>query len=116
MRGRPTADTIAAAAVAAIVLLVLAGLVAATAETPRNHIVEIRGFDFVPNTLSVRPGDVVVWRNRDIVPHTATAGDGTWDTGHIPAGGEAAIVVFGTGGYLCLYHPSMTGILTVATE
>jgi plastocyanin len=35
--------------------------------------VEIREFKFEPETLTVHEGDTVVWKNDEIVPHTATA-------------------------------------------
>jgi len=38
-------------------------------------------------------GDTLVWSNRDVVPHTATADGGGWNTGSIPAGGERRVVV-----------------------
>ena len=54
---------------------------------PRTHTVEIRGMEFHPAALTVTVGDTVVWINRDIVPHTATAGSRTeWDTGALTQG------------------------------
>ena len=49
-----------------------------TASPPRQHIVEIRDFGFHPERTLISPGDTIVWINRDIVPHTVTAGDGSW--------------------------------------
>jgi plastocyanin len=40
-------------------------------------------------------GDTLVWSNADVVPHTAMADGGGWDTGSIPAGGEGRVVVRG---------------------
>src|SRR2546423_277336 len=43
--------------------------------------------EFHPAVLTVAAGDTVVWVNRDIVPHTATATGGTkWDTGQLTHG------------------------------
>lgn len=88
----------------------------APAQEPATHTVDIDGFRFVPQRLAVRPGDTVVWRNRDIVAHTATAADGSWDTGEIPPGGEAHRQI-GTADhaeYLCLFHPMMMARLDIA--
>ena len=49
----------------------------------REHRVLIKRFKFEPARLEVRPGDVIVWENLDIAPHTATATDKSWDTGRI---------------------------------
>lgn len=77
--------------------------------------VEIKGFAFHPAELSVKPGDVVRWVNKDVVPHTATLDDGTWDSDELSNGGVAEIEVTKAGvfSYLCIYHPSMKGAITV---
>lgn len=75
----------------------------------RAHTIAIRGFQFVPATLTVAVGDTLVWTNGDVVPHTATAADRAWDTGSIAAGGAGRIVVGRKGrqAYVCAFHPSM---------
>ena len=77
--------------------------------------VRVSGFAFAPERLEIRAGDVVVWVNDDLAPHTATALDGSWDTGEFGAG-ERRQVVFETPGdfdYLCAFHPHMTGTVRV---
>lgn len=80
---------------------------------PQRHVVEMRAFQFDPATLTVAPGDTVVWINRDAVPHTATSEDGAWDSGSIAAGGSWSRVVEGAGAeaYLCTFHPTMRGVI-----
>lgn len=54
--------------------------------------------------------------NHDVVPHTATAADGTWDSGEV-APGEAFVLVVARGHgdcYVCRYHPTMVGVLEAA--
>jgi|SRR5690606_38285070 len=81
-----------------------------------RHEVEISGFRYEPAWLSVSPGDTIVWLNRDAVPHTVTSEVGGWDTGPIEAGGSWEWVVEGAGGdYLCVFHPTMTGEVVVAS-
>ncbi len=77
--------------------------------------VSIKGHKYVPPTVEVAAGDKVVWTNNDRVAHTATADDGSWTTGDIPAG-KSAEVTFATPGtfsYFCEYHPSMKGTVRV---
>ena len=90
----------------------------ATAPAGRRHVVEVRGFAFHPAVVEAAAGDTVVWVNRDVVPHTATAHGSEWDTGDIAAGASAVRVV-STGDvaeYFCLYHPSMKGKLIVRRD
>lgn len=80
-----------------------------------DHVVDIAGPAFRPAHITVQAGDTVTWINRDIVPHTATADGGHWDTGKIAAGARVTVTVTDdmAGGYICAYHPSMTGGVTV---
>ena len=95
---------------------VVGGNSAADAPGPRRHEVAVEGLEFSPSRLSVGPGDTVVWRNEDLVPHTVTATDGGWDGGGLDRG-EVFRLVVPEGSdieYFCQYHPRMTGILEVA--
>ena len=87
----------------------------ASGEGPAHHIVKIQQFVFSPATLSVRSGDRITWVNLDIVPHTATADDGSWDTGELAAQGSVEIEVSQTmhNTYYCRFHPSMKAKLDI---
>ena len=89
----------------------------AGAAEPRRVVVEIRGFKFEPRTATVGPGDVLVWKNSDIVPHTATASDKRWDSPAIEPNGEweTAVTEDMAGRYYCRFHPSMTATLDIRT-
>lgn len=80
-----------------------------------GHVVEIVDFGYAPADLTISAGDTVTWTNLDAVAHTATATDGTWDTGLLEQGASASITftAAGTYEYLCTPHPSMTGRITV---
>ena len=83
---------------------------------PRSHVIEIRGMAFQPAELTVMRGDTVVWINRDIVPHTATApGKRGWDTGTLNQAKSGRVVLrdAGTVHYVCQLHPTMRGTLIV---
>ena len=90
------------------------------AEAPeeRRIVVEIRKFKFVPERLVFSFGDVVVWRNMDIVPHTATSRNDGWDSGTIASGDEWTTIVTEDmrGQYHCRFHPSMVATLDFESE
>jgi plastocyanin len=83
------------------------------ARVPRSHVIEIRGMAFQPAKLTATRGDTVVWINRDIVPHTATAPG--WDTGTLSQAESGRVVLrdAGTVHYVCQLHPTMRGTLIV---
>ncbi len=87
------------------------------AASGRRVVIEIRGFEFVPETPAVKPGDVIVWVNKDIVAHTATAKDGSWDSDLIKSGGEWQMVVEDDifQAYFCRFHPSMIAHLDIGS-
>lgn len=81
----------------------------------QDHVVIIEKFEFATNAQSILPGDTVVWINNDIVPHTATASDGSWDTGSIAPGERRSIRItdgFSTD-YFCRFHPMMRSRLAI---
>jgi plastocyanin len=85
--------------------------------TPRRSTREvvIQAFAFSPATDTVQVGDTVLWKNRDVVPHTATSPGGGFDSRAIEAG-SAWRYVAGTPGtfpYECSLHPTMRGTLVV---
>jgi plastocyanin len=95
----------------ACVLPVLAAPLMARAET---HTVVIEAMQFRPATLVLKRGDRVVWHNKDVVPHTATA-EGGFDSGRMDPGQRWSWTVRGDGriDYICTYHPGMKGSLAV---
>jgi len=80
-----------------------------------NHQVKIEGFVFEPASLSVKMGDSITFTNLDIVPHTATAKDRSWDTGNLAKDEAATITVEAdmVTDYFCAYHPNMVGALSL---
>jgi len=86
----------------------------AAADAPKTHHVAIQALAYLPETLAVRPGDVVVWTNKDPFPHTVTAA-GAFDSGPIAAGKSWRFTAkkAGTYRYLCTLHTTMKGTLRV---
>ena len=78
--------------------------------------VTVENFAFSPKTLTISPGDTVIWTNKDAATtHTATADNGSFDTGQILSGTSTTIHFSkaGTYRYHCSVHPSMTGRVVV---
>ena len=75
---------------------------------------------YLPNTVTVKTGTKVTWKNADSAAHTVTSGkdatpDGTFDSSIVMAG-KSFSYTFKTAGnynYYCAVHPWMTGIITV---
>lgn len=102
-----------------VVLITTVGLHTKTeAADERRVVVEIQGSKFVPAKSAVRLGDTVVWRNLDIVPHTATAKDASWDSALIPPSGEWEMMVSEDtrSDYYCVFHPSMIAVLEISSQ
>ena len=96
---------------AAVAALLIGGANAA----PVVHTVTIDGFEFHPPQITVGKGDVVVWVNKDPVPHTATAKGAALDSGSIAASGSFRFTATREGrfDYVCTLHPTMKGVLVV---
>jgi plastocyanin len=94
----------------ALALAVALPLAAAAA----THTVTIEGMKFVPETVTVNKGDRIVWKNKDIVPHTATAA-GSFDSKSIASGVSWSQVARKPGRYavVCSFHPGMKATLVV---
>lgn len=77
--------------------------------------VEIKGFAFGPDTLNVKQGSSVTFTNNDSAPHTATADDGSFDTGNLNQGDSKSVSFSapGTIAYTCSIHPFMHGTIVV---
>jgi amicyanin len=77
--------------------------------------VAIADFAFSPRSIEIRVGDTVTWTNRDSVAHSATAQNGSFDTGLLSDGasGSVRFTAAGTYRYICTPHPDMTGTVVV---
>jgi plastocyanin len=76
----------------------------------------IRANSFQPGNLQLAAGSSVIFTNLDRIAHTATARDGSWDTGLLGQG-DSWEVVFSEPGvyeYYCIPHPSMRARIEVA--
>jgi plastocyanin len=90
------------------------GLSWTSAASPPSHTITIEGMQFSPQTLTVKRGDRVVWVNKDLVPHTATAAK-VFDSRSMPPKASWSYVARKPGryNYVCTLHPTMKGTLVV---
>lgn len=82
---------------------------------PSGRAIAIEGFKFAPENVTVDVGASVTWTNEDAAPHTATADDGSFDTGDLREEGVGS-VTFGKAGsfaYFCEFHKFMRAKVTV---
>jgi LPXTG-motif cell wall-anchored protein len=85
------------------------------ARAAASQNVTIRNFAFSPKSVTIDVGDTVTWTNEDSVKHSATAEDGSFDTGLLGNGrsGSNTFDEAGAFQYFCKPHPSMKGTITV---
>jgi plastocyanin len=83
--------------------------------------VAIQNFTFAPQTLTVKAGTKVTWKNDDSTPHTVTSTDGgstsasttgLFDSGQLAQGGSFSFTFTkaGTYHYECTIHASMASM------
>ena len=99
-------------------VLIGAGLIASAAAadtTPRTLAIKMQKESFVPPKATVGVGTSITWTNTDTVPHSVTADDKRFDSGAILPGKKFQWTVSGSGPiqYHCIFHPSMTAVLSV---
>jgi LPXTG-motif cell wall-anchored protein len=77
--------------------------------------VTIADFNFAPATITINEGDTVTWNNNGPTPHSATASDGSFDTGILKKGASSSHTFSQAGSfsYFCKPHPFMKGTVVV---
>ena len=87
------------------------GSVSAHAET---ITVTIDKLVFSPAEVRAKVGDTIVWDNKDVLAHTATASNKDWDVMIGPKQtASLAIKKAGDFAYFCKFHPNMKGSIVV---
>ncbi|MGF6266747.1 plastocyanin [Paraburkholderia youngii] len=80
-----------------------------------TYVVVIEQMRFNPAALTVARGDRVVWVNKDLFPHTATADAKAFDSHDIAPDASWSYVASKVGryAYSCTLHPTMHAVLNV---
>ena len=100
--------------VALVTAFAASGITTCAVAQQTTHTIAMDGTRFVPESLTVKRGDRVVWVNKDPFPHTATAA-GRFDSKAVAAGGSWSFTTNAAGefAYVCTLHPGMKGVLIV---
>jgi LPXTG-motif cell wall-anchored protein len=87
----------------------------ATAHAANDTSVTISDFKFTPASITIHVGDTVTWTNDGPSAHTATANNGSFNTGVLQKGHSAShtFTTAGTFTYICQIHPFMHGTVVV---
>lgn len=82
---------------------------------PLSGDVEISDFKFTPATITVLVGGSLTFVNSGSARHSATANDGSFDTGLLTRGATSRRIFTTTGTYpyFCTIHSNMTGTILV---
>ena len=87
------------------------------AAAPQNHVIVVDKMKFGSVPAKIRKGDTILWINRDIFRHTATAANKSFDVDLPPRARKRMTVrTSGSIAFTCKYHPGMRGILRVAAR
>lgn len=111
-RKRGISDLVRACAFLSIVATSLASVSNAAAKT---YLIVIEQMRFDPPVLTVHRGDRVMWVNKDLFPHTASAMSKAFDSREIAPNASWTYVARETGSYpyLCTLHATMRGTVIV---
>jgi plastocyanin len=91
---------------------------APSGEAQKAEKVKIVEFTYQPDPVTVQVRGKVIWQNEDTAPHTATADDGSFDTGTLERGKikSETFKEAGTFTYFCEVHPDMHGTVEVVEQ
>jgi len=115
IRAKPTNDAVRHSAAASKVVNDPRGDKGAATKPNARAIVKVsmRNMQFYPRALKIKKGDVVQWKNDDLVAHTATSV--SFDSGLMNPGTSwrHTFTKAGQFEYVCTFHPMMTGVIVV---
>jgi len=80
--------------------------------------ITIDNFTFTPAVITIEPGTIVKWLNRDDIPHTVVAKSLTFKSKALDTDDSFLHKFNGVGevDYFCSLHPHMTGKVIVRTD
>ena len=81
-----------------------------------EHRVVIDAMQFSPQVVEVKPGDTIVWENRDMFVHNVTGAAAGMSSGDLAPGKTWRYKVRAGASfdYLCTLHPTMKGRVDIA--
>ncbi len=97
----------------------IAGVAPALANAqPPEQKVEIKGYHFVPDKLTVPIGTKITWANKDQVPHTVAEKTKKFRSAAMDTDDTYSFTFTeaGTYSYFCTLHPQMVGEIAVTAK
>lgn len=83
-------------------------------DKPTTHTIKISGMKFIPNELTVKVGDTVVWVNKDFYEHDVTdEKNKAWSSGPFGQNKRWSKVITTDEQYFCSLHVVMKGTIKV---
>ena len=99
---------------ASVGALLLCAAEAPAAAAPHTYTVVMDKLKFGPLPTGLHKGDTILWVNKDMFRHTATATDHSFDVDLMPGkAGKTVLRKSGSIPFICRYHPNMRGVLNV---
>ena len=84
------------------------------AAAPHTYTVVLDKMKFGALPAGLHKGDTIVWLNRDILRHSATAANHAFDVDLQPGAAKKMVLTkTGTFPFVCRYHPGMRGTLVI---
>jgi plastocyanin len=98
----------------AVAIVVAPPAEVAPADAPVGITIAKSSYD--PNPIEIAVGTTITWTNEDLLPHTVTDVDFTFDSGYMAQGDvwSRTFETPGTFSYFCVYHPRMRGAVIVS--
>jgi plastocyanin len=86
-----------------------------TVDMVEGNAKDANTWKYNPANITVKAGTAVAWVNKGKQPHSASANDGSFDSGAMKSGAkwEHRFDRPGDFPYLCTFHPQMTGVVKV---
>lgn len=99
----------------AVCLLAIGTSAAAPPAAAQRFSIVIQNLAFGASPSGIRAGDTVEWDNQDILVHSVTAQDKSFDV-DVKPGARVSLTMRQAGviRYFCKYHPGMQGTVNVA--
>ncbi len=93
-----------------IIALTALGGCSAVTDKPATHTVLIKDMQFVPEEITVKKGDTIIWINQDMVAHDVTEEKTkAWTSSMLADGQSWKMAVNAEADYYCSIHVVMKG-------
>lgn len=100
-----------------LIVLLIISCAGQNAKETQTHVVEIKQMSFVPEKLTISPGDSVKWINKDLVAHDVKSTNSKeWKSSKLAEGESFTIEITSGTTYKCSIHPVMEGEIQLRSQ